>query len=406
MKKKLEWRCSVRSVGQTVTLMVCLLMTCSLLIAATTAARADDAVKVKEWKIPLLSVLTGPVAFAGVPAKWAAEYAVNEINAAGGIRGVPVKLTVYDTALDNAKAVQTIARVIPGSLVIVGPLDGRGSGAVAQQLLDNKILSINSNTNAVMLSSSKPYSVAYMQDSSRANVLSARKWFQLEPWIKSVAMFYDPSDPAGKDAIDKFQAGIASTGVKVVPIEISGGQLDFGPPVLKAMSQKVDGYFSSYLVSNHIAIAKELHNRGITKGTELIGGMAADGAELFTTGKGFLENSYLWENINPVDTSPRYQKIAEAYKKDFKGQTPNNTINFYDAIYMIKIAFEALKITGDPQKMVQERKAIVDFLYNSPDLQGLQYKYRIVNGERMAPQSLLQIKNNQFVKIATIEPER
>jgi ABC-type branched-subunit amino acid transport system substrate-binding protein len=283
-------------------------------------------------------------------------------------------------------------------------MDGRGSTAVAQQLLDNKILSLNSNTNAAMLSSSKPYSVAYMQDHSMGNVLAAMKWFQLEPWIKSVAMFYDPSDPATKDAIDKFQANIAGAGVRVVPIEISAGQLDFGPPVLKAMSQKVDGYFSSYLVSNHVAIAKELYNRGITKGTELIGGMAADGPELFTIGEGFLENSYLWENINPVDSSPKYQIFAEAYKKDFKGQKPATTMSFYDAVYAVKTAIETLKVTGDPQKIAQERKAIVDFLYNSPELQGLQFKYKNVNGEKVAPRFLLQIKNNQFVKITTINP--
>jgi branched-chain amino acid transport system substrate-binding protein len=260
---------------------MCFIMICSLVASAVTTAHAGDAVAVKEWKIPMLTVLTGPVAYAGVQAKWAAEYAVSEINAAGGIRGVPVKLTVYDTALDNAKAVQTMARVIPGSLVVLGPMEGRGSTAVAQQLVDNKILSLNSNTNAAMLASSKPYSVSYMQDHSRGNVLAAMRWFQLEPWIKSVAMFYDPADPATKDAIDKFVTRIAGSGVKVVPIEISAGQLDFGPPVLKAMGQKVDGYFSSYLTPNHVAIAKELFNRGITKGTELIGGMAADGPELF-----------------------------------------------------------------------------------------------------------------------------
>ena len=54
--------------------------------------------------------------------------------------------------------------------------------------------------------------------------------------------------------------------------------------------------------------------------------------------------------------------------------------------------------------MVQERRAIDDFLYNSPELQGLQFKYKIVNGERVAPFYLLQIKNNQFVRITTINP--
>jgi branched-chain amino acid transport system substrate-binding protein len=401
MTENREWFRSLYREWATVPLL-CVVTVCSLLASGLTAAHASDAVAVKEWSIPMLTILTGPVAFAGVPSKWAAEYAVNEINAAGGIRGVPVKLTVYDTALDNARAVQAMARAIPGSLVVLGPMDGRGSTAVAQQLVDNKILSFNSNTNATMLSSSRPYSVAYMQDHSKNMALAAKKWFQLEPWIKSVAMFYDPADPASTDAVVKFDDGIVDSGVRMVRIEISAGQIDFGPPVLKAISQKVDGYFSTYLSPNHVAIAKELYNRGITKGTELIGSMACDGPELFTTGKGYLENSYLWENINPADSSPRYQKLAEAYKKEFKGQTPMNTVLFYEAVYAIKTAIETLKITGDPQKIAEERKAIDGFLYNSPEVQGLQYKYKIVNGERIGPFLLLQIKNNQFVKIATI----
>jgi len=404
MKKKSGWSCFLPCRGRAMMAFVCFIVTCFVVALGITTAHAGDAVAVKEWKIPMLTVLTGPVAFAGVPAKWAAEYAVNEINAAGGIRGVPVKLTVYDTALDNAKAVQTMARVIPGSLVVLGPMDGRGSTAVAQQLVQNKILAVNSNTNATMLSSSKPYSVSYMQDPSKGNVVGAKKWFQLEPWVKSVSMFYDPADPASKDAIDKFEANIAGTGVKVVPIEISAGQLDFGPPVLKAMAQKVDGYFSSYLTPNHVAIAKELFNRGITKGTELIGSMAGDGPELFTTGKGYLENSYFCENLSPVNPSPRYRKLVEAFKKDFKGQLPNNTMNFCDAVYSIKAAIETLKITGDPQRLEQERKAIDDFLYNSPELEGLQFKYKNVNGEKVAPFFLLQIKNNQFVQVSMMNP--
>ena len=79
-------------------------------------------------------------------------------------------------------------------------------------------------------------------------------------------------------------------------------------------------------------------------------------------------------------------------------------MNFCDAVYSIKTAIEALKITGDPQKLAEERKAIDDFLYNSPEMEGLQFKYKNVNGEKVAPRFVLQIKNNQFVKRATINP--
>jgi len=74
------------------------------------------------------------------------------------------------------------------------------------------------------------------------------------------------------------------------------------------------------------------------------------------------------------------------------------------AVYSIKTAIETLKITGDPRKIAEERKAIDDFLYNSPELQGLQFKYKNVNGEKVAPFVLLRIKNNQFMKTATIDP--
>ena len=73
-------------------------------------------------------------------------------------------------------------------------------------------------------------------------------------------------------------------------------------------------------------------------------------------------------------------------------------------MYSIKTAIETLKITGDPRKIAEERKAIDDFLYNSPELQGLQFKYKNVNGEKVAPRFLLQIKNNQFVRRTTINP--
>ena len=61
------------------------------------------------------------MAAAGNAATWAVQYAVSEINAAGGIRGVPVKVTAYDDANSATQAVSVAAKVIPGSLVLLGP---------------------------------------------------------------------------------------------------------------------------------------------------------------------------------------------------------------------------------------------------------------------------------------------
>ena len=54
------------------------------------AAFAQD--KPEKLQIGVTSFLTGPASVFGVPAKAAAEILAEDINAAGGIQGVPVEL--------------------------------------------------------------------------------------------------------------------------------------------------------------------------------------------------------------------------------------------------------------------------------------------------------------------------
>jgi len=380
------------------------LLVCLVIVSMVTGC-PKPAPTITEWNLPVLSVLTGPVAFAGVPAQWGAQYAVDEINASGGLMGIPIKLTAYDTAFDNAKAVAAMARAIPGSLVVLGPLDGSGAAAVAQVVIDARIPNISEVTAPETRSSMAPYGTAYMQDTAEGMVKCGLKWIELNPYIKSVAVCYMPPQPASVSAFDEVQTAFTQAGVKVVPVEIMPTQLDFGPAVLNAMDAGVDGYIDLTLESTHVGIAKELFNRGITQGTELIAGMGCDGAGLFIAGEGYLENSYIQENINPVDPNPAWQKLVTVYKEDFGGQLPiNPVVGFYDAVYAFKNAVETLEITGDPAKLAQEREAITNYLFNSTQFQGLQFPYQYVNGKKVAQWFLLQIKNNEYTKAADVMP--
>ena len=57
-------------------------------------------------KIGALFAVTGPAAFLGEPERNSAKMVVDEINAAGGVKGHKLELIVYDTAGDATKAVQ------------------------------------------------------------------------------------------------------------------------------------------------------------------------------------------------------------------------------------------------------------------------------------------------------------
>jgi branched-chain amino acid transport system substrate-binding protein len=365
-----------------------------------TAAQTTDAVAVKEWQLPVLVTMTGPVAALGIPALQGAKYAVEEINAGGGVRGVPIKLVEYDTAMDPAKTVAAAARAIPGSLVVVGPLYSAEFTAINQQLKDNKIPSINGNSTPFQLSASAPYSVSLFLNYVTGIATTGLEWLKLRPNIKSVAVFMDPTSPNQRLWVDGMTKAFANVGTTTVNIEMSLRQIDFGSAVIKALGSKVDGYYDFSMPASHVAIAKELYNRGTTPGANYIGLPVAYGAELFTIGKGYLENSYLWDGVNPLSTSPKYKKLDETYKREHKGQAPiSQVVYFYDAVYAFKTAVETLKLTGNPGNIAQERQAITDFLYNSVPLQGIQYKYRYVKGEKIAPFTLMQIKNNAITVI-------
>lgn len=74
-------------------------------------------------KIGALFSVTGPPSFLGEPERNTAKMVVDEINAAGGIKGRKIELVVYDTQGDATKAVQSANRLIKEDKVvaIIGP---------------------------------------------------------------------------------------------------------------------------------------------------------------------------------------------------------------------------------------------------------------------------------------------
>jgi branched-chain amino acid transport system substrate-binding protein len=89
---------------------------CTLIF--TTAAFAAAPIK-----IGALFAVTGPAAFLGEPERNSARMVVDEINAAGGVKGHKLELIVYDTAGDATKAVQLATKLIKDDkvLAIIGP---------------------------------------------------------------------------------------------------------------------------------------------------------------------------------------------------------------------------------------------------------------------------------------------
>lgn len=94
-----------------------------LTFVASLAILAGSALAAPPIRIGGLFAVTGPASFLGEPERNTAQMVVNEINAAGGVRGRKLELIAYDTQGDATKAVQAANRLIKEDKVsaIIGP---------------------------------------------------------------------------------------------------------------------------------------------------------------------------------------------------------------------------------------------------------------------------------------------
>ena len=151
-------------------------------------------------KIGCLAPLTGKGAEWGQAAKPSMEIAAEEINAKGGIGGLPIELICYDTQTLEAEALKAMSRLVDRDkvLVISGPCFSGEFETIAPQLDSRFKTVINSYCSA------KP-GLSAMSKWAFRNTLTSDK--QLKPvvdaWVKEykmkkVVIIYDAEDAVSK----------------------------------------------------------------------------------------------------------------------------------------------------------------------------------------------------------------
>src|SRR6266550_6244131 len=94
-----------------------------LSVAVAADAKADAASCPSSIPFGLTTALTGNLALLGIQARNGAEFAVDEINASGGIAGKKIALTTEDTGASSTDALNAMNRVLEGKpLIILGSM--------------------------------------------------------------------------------------------------------------------------------------------------------------------------------------------------------------------------------------------------------------------------------------------
>src|SRR3954464_4531985 len=272
-------------------------------------------------KIGCLAPLTGKGAEWGQAAKPSMEIAAEEINAKGGIGGVPIELVCYDTQTLEAEALKSASRLVERDkvLAISGPCFSGEFETVAPQLDSQLKTVINSYCSA------KP-GLSAMSKWAFRNTLTSDK--QLKPvvdaWlkeynIKKVVIIYD-----AEDAVSKGEgAAVLPKLLKDHNVEILDSltyrtkDTDYSAQVTKAKSLGAEGIALGACYQNAAAIAKEMQKQGLN--VPIIGGACAGAPGYIEIAGKAAEGTYMSTAVWLDDPRPEVQDLPSSIKRPLSG---------------------------------------------------------------------------------------
>ena len=311
-------------------------------------------------KVGALVPVTGKGAEWGYTARESIKIAEDEINAAGGIGGVPLKVIFWDTQSKESEGIKGFKKLVTRDkvLAVMGPCFSSIYEILAPQLDRYKVPMIS-------YCSSKPGLSAMSQWAFR-NTLTSDK--QLDPvvkaWveaykIKSAVIIHDLEDAVSKaEGAKILPALLKKFGVKLLGmLTYRTRDTDFSAQITKAKALNPDGVALGSCYQQAAGIAKEARKQGLA--APFVGGACAGAPGFIQLGGKATEGSYMstaaWID-DPRASVQAYVKKIQAANKGKK--PPYGGPRSYDSTYILKMIMEGQGVTNKSGDLEADRDRI------------------------------------------------
>ncbi len=292
------------------------------------------------------------MAAAGKATVWGVDYAVKEINDAGGINGRKLRVIHYDVKGDPNEAITAYNRLVDQDKVtaIVGPGLSNIGIALAPIAEEKKVPVVShfmderATTNEKTGSAWKYIYLAEPSCNQQAEAVAAYTVDKLK--LKTVGILYDSSNAYSTTHAIPYQKYVESKGMKVVALEsFTSDAKDYKAQLTKIIAAKPDAIFvPSYAQQNALAYkqARQLGYTGIIIGNNTY----ASPFNTLVEGTPITDLYFIFN----VDFESTYTKVlGDAYKAANNGTAPlPNTAFGYDNVKIIANALKLAKNPNDP----------------------------------------------------------
>jgi branched-chain amino acid transport system substrate-binding protein len=326
----------------------------------------------------------------------AAQLAVDEINAKGGVLGRQLELKTADDACDAQSAAAGANKLVTEEVdVSVG---GYCSGATLPTLPifgKANIPMIIPAANSQELVDQKLKHVFLINGTGSQQAMSAEKWITKQG-AKSVALMHDNTSYS-KDIAVRTQALLEAPGgaEPVITEAVTPKESDYSANITNVLDKKPDFvYWTGYFQEGGL-IARQLRQAGY-KGSIMVGDGSVSPKLMEIAGAEAAEGVYATMTQTP-DTLEGAEGWIAAYKKKYNADPGPYSNQAYDAV---RLAAEAVTKAGatDGDKVIAALEAIDGFsMFSGPlkftpehTLANGGFQILVVKGDRFALQDALK----------------
>lgn len=341
-----RWK-SVLAVAAAAAMVVSSFAGCGSKPKETEAQGTEGSSASQAFKIGGIGPTTGGAAVYGQAVKNAAELAVDEINAAGGVNGVPFEFQFQDDEHDAEKAVNAYNALKDwGMQILMGTVTSAPCIAVVEKSQADNMFQLTPSGSAV---ESIAYDNAFRVCFSDPNQgLASAQYIGENKIASKIAVIYDSSDVYSSGIYEKFAAEAQNQNLEIVAAEAftADSKTDFSVQLQKAKDSGAELVFLPIYYQEASLILTQANSMGYAPmffGCDGLDGILA--VENFNTD--LAEDVMLLTPFAADAEDEKTQTFVKAYEEAY-GETPNQfAADAYDSIYIIKSAIEEGKVTPD-----------------------------------------------------------
>jgi branched-chain amino acid transport system substrate-binding protein len=328
-------------------------------VAALAAAGLMASAHAADIKLGAAEALSGPAGQYGQSIKNGFELAVEEINAAGGVKGNKITLQIEDEAGKKEQAIDVFKKLIfqDKVLMVFGPTLSNSAQAADPIAQAAKIVVFGTSNTADGITSIGDH--VFRNSVTEADVLPETLRVSAKvAGIKKVAVLYGNDDVFTKSGYDAFKKALETLNILVTSTEtFAKGDVDFKAQLTKIKASNPDAIVMSALIAEGAPIMVQARQLGIN--LPFIGGNGMNSVKIFDLAKDKSDNLWVGSPWALGSQTKENQHFVIAYTQKYKAAPDQFGAQAYDAMNIVAKALTKIKLSGN---LDADRQALRDAL--------------------------------------------